>query len=384
MLVPLLPRHARNLGASPILVGAVGSVYGFLQLVSGPVMGRLSDMMGRRLVLLACLFMTMVGYTINIFATSLTVLICARVPLGIFKHGIATVKAYLAEITPKQERPLVFGRFNAASSFGFIIGPLCGGYLSEYEGGFYQVATCTAIVFAINVLFVYFLVHPKKQDSIEKSKSVAAFTQEEYSIRTNFFHSFKTILGSCGDLLLLQLLMSSGVMLYRSNFVLILEDRFQARPSVTGQLMSFSALVAVVSGMLVGRVVSFYSSISKLLLHSSVLLCFTLFGLTYAPTFFVVVVFTALLSMENAISKVCLTDLSVRRSSLDNTGALLGISQSVLSVTRSFAPFISGFMLEFGPYAPGLTGVCCAAISSLFIIIFPPERATIASEKKSD
>ncbi|XP_033635436.1 major facilitator superfamily domain-containing protein 9-like isoform X2 [Asterias rubens] len=385
MLIPLMSRHARDLGASPMWIGAVGSVYGILQLISGPFVGRLSDVLGRRPVLLVCLFMCAVGYTINIFASSVLVLILSRIPLGIFKHGIATVKAYLAEITPKDERPHVFGRYGAISSTGFIVGPLFGGYLAEYEGGFYKVATCTAAIFVVNFVFVYILVHPQKNPPLEKTKSVSSFTKEEYSIQTKpgFLKSFKDVVKSSGDLLFLQLIMGFAIMMYRSNFTLIMEERFHTTPKINGWLISFGAFVAVVAGMLVGRIISFYSSIAKLLLHCSALLCFILFGLTFAPSLFVVVVLTGLLSVVNPISRVCITDLSINRGNKDKTGALLGMSQSFMSVARSFSPLVSGIMLEYGQNAPGLTGVFCAMMGTCLLIAIPPGR-TITQEKKKD
>lgn len=50
----------------------------------------------------------------------------------------------------ESERPLVMGHFNAASSVGFILGPVVGGYLTEHEGGFYTSSFACATIFLIN------------------------------------------------------------------------------------------------------------------------------------------------------------------------------------------------------------------------------------------
>lgn len=63
---------------------------------------------------------------------------------------MSITKALLAEFTPKQDRPRVFGQYNACSSMGFIIGPLIGGHLAEADGGFYRVATITSSLFFLN------------------------------------------------------------------------------------------------------------------------------------------------------------------------------------------------------------------------------------------
>ena len=85
---------------------------------------------------------------------------------------MATVRALLAEITPHEERPRVFGRFNAFASIGFIIGPLFGGPLSEYEGGFYRVAACTAAIFYVNL---------------------GEYEQSFFVLRKRYYNSFKCL-----------------------------------------------------------------------------------------------------------------------------------------------------------------------------------------------
>ncbi|XP_052088778.1 major facilitator superfamily domain-containing protein 9-like [Mytilus californianus] len=55
MIFPLLSTHVRDLGASSTLVGTIGSIYGGIQLLSSPLVGRWSDVSGRRFCLLWCL-----------------------------------------------------------------------------------------------------------------------------------------------------------------------------------------------------------------------------------------------------------------------------------------------------------------------------------------
>lgn len=69
---------------------------------------------------------------------------------GIFKHTLSISKALLSDLVSERDRPLVMGRFNAASSVGFILGPVVGGYLAEFEGGFYQTSFICASIFLLN------------------------------------------------------------------------------------------------------------------------------------------------------------------------------------------------------------------------------------------
>lgn len=79
---------------------------------------------------------------------------------GIFKHTLSISRALLSDLVAEKERPLVIGQFNAASSVGFILGPMVGGYLTELEDGFYLTAFICFSVFILNAGMLTF--HPKK------------------------------------------------------------------------------------------------------------------------------------------------------------------------------------------------------------------------------
>lgn len=69
---------------------------------------------------------------------------------GIFKHTLSISRALLSDLVAEKERPLVIGRFNTASSVGFILGPMVGGYLTELDDGFYLTAFICFSVFILN------------------------------------------------------------------------------------------------------------------------------------------------------------------------------------------------------------------------------------------
>lgn len=69
---------------------------------------------------------------------------------GLFKHSLSICRALLSDLVSESERPLVMGHFNAASSVGFILGPVVGGYLTEHEGGFYTSSFACATIFLMN------------------------------------------------------------------------------------------------------------------------------------------------------------------------------------------------------------------------------------------
>lgn len=88
-------------------------------------------------------------FILQISACSITEMI--PFPLkGLFKHSLSICRALLSDLVSENERPLVMGHFNAASSVGFILGPMVGGYLTEHEGGFYLSSFVCAAIFLLN------------------------------------------------------------------------------------------------------------------------------------------------------------------------------------------------------------------------------------------
>ncbi|XP_041930223.1 major facilitator superfamily domain-containing protein 9 [Alosa sapidissima] len=157
MIIPLLSHHVKYLGASPTVAGIVGSTYGVLQLFSSTVVGSWSDVVGRRHSLLTCLLLSALGYALLGMSSSIFLFVLARIPVGLFKHSLSICRALLSDLVSETERPLVMGHFNAASSVGFILGPVVGGYLTEHEGGFYTSSFVCAAIFLLNTGLVWML-----------------------------------------------------------------------------------------------------------------------------------------------------------------------------------------------------------------------------------
>ncbi|CAG7834520.1 unnamed protein product [Allacma fusca] len=157
LFLPLISREIRDLGASPFMVGVVGSVYGAIQLFSSPLVGRESDRYGRKLVISVMLGACALAYTLQGSATTLGVLLVGRCMAGMFKHTQTLGKAILADLAPN-EKSYVFGNVNAFGSMGYIIGPTIGGHLVAYENGFHNVCYLAAVIFVFNIILVSLLV----------------------------------------------------------------------------------------------------------------------------------------------------------------------------------------------------------------------------------
>ncbi|NXQ50975.1 MFSD9 protein, partial [Catharus fuscescens] len=391
MVVPLMNHHIKSLGASHTVAGIIGSLYGVMQLFSSTFVGCWSDIVGRRYSLLACILLSTLGYFLLGNSTTVFLFALSRVPVGIFKHTLSISKALLSDLVSERERPLVMGRFNAASGVGFILGPVVGGYLAEFEGGFYQTSFICASIFLLNGGLVWMLPWSEENTSGRdhyqdkgtnncsgkshhdlhlKSASSRAVTN------SNFFQSpwvqvatmLKKIKGiACSnlwDVLLVRFLMSIAILLYYSNFTLALEERFEVKPLFAGYLMSYSSALGVLAGCLLGPITRLYGhNTYRLLMHSSTFTCTLILLYASAPSIWMVILSSTFLAFSTTIGRTCTTDLELTVGGNEASGTLLGVGQSVTSVGRIIAPLLSGIAQEFSPCGPPSLAVGLALLA---------------------
>jgi multidrug resistance protein len=132
IIIPLSPYLAREFDASPTEVGLLMAIYSIMQFLFSPFWGSLSDRIGRRPVILVSLFGSVVSYLAFAFAQTLWLLFLARGLAGVFGGNISTAHAYIADVTPPEERSKGMGLIGAAFGLGFIFGPLIGGLLGAW------------------------------------------------------------------------------------------------------------------------------------------------------------------------------------------------------------------------------------------------------------
>ena len=134
IIIPILPYYAQRLGAGGLGLGALMGVYSLMQFVATAVLGRTSDRVGRRPILLTTMLCNAVGYLLFAAAHSYAILFLARVVSGFAGGNISAAQAYVADITTPAERSRGMGVIGAAFGLGFILGPAVGGLSAHYLG----------------------------------------------------------------------------------------------------------------------------------------------------------------------------------------------------------------------------------------------------------
>ena len=158
LIFPILPGLVREVAGpadSSILFGVILAVYALMQFICSPVLGALSDRYGRRPVMLVSIAGAAIDYLVMAFSPWFAVLLIGRVISGVTSANIAVATAYIADITPEEQRASRFGRMSAAFGVGFIIGPVIGGLLGAWwlRSPFLAAALLNAVNFSL-ALFV--------------------------------------------------------------------------------------------------------------------------------------------------------------------------------------------------------------------------------------
>ena len=137
LMVPVLPHmvgeFTRSNDEQALALLTVTLAFGCANFLSSPILGSLSDRWGRRPVLLLGFFGMAVSFFVTAFAQALWVLVAVRLFSGAMQSNISVANAYVADITPPEDRAKRFGLLGAMFGIGFILGPVIGGLLGDRD-----------------------------------------------------------------------------------------------------------------------------------------------------------------------------------------------------------------------------------------------------------
>lgn len=142
LLIPVAPQFIAKMQGlkqmgdehkASMAVGLLMATYAAMQFFFAPILGSLSDRYGRRPVILISLFGSGIDYFVAAMSPNIVILFITRAINGLSGASITTCSAYIADVTPPEKRAAGFGMIGAAFGLGFMIGPLLGGLLGQYD-----------------------------------------------------------------------------------------------------------------------------------------------------------------------------------------------------------------------------------------------------------
>ncbi|XP_028025899.1 major facilitator superfamily domain-containing protein 9-like [Bombyx mandarina] len=359
LIIPLVPGHVRKMGANHIYVGLLGSIYAGFQLGSGPLIGSLSDLKGRRTILILTLLICSVAYTVLGLTSSILVILLLRGVLGFFKQTQMLAKALVPDYeNNEQKQAEIYGKMAAISGVGITLGPMIGGHIMEDNpnGAFMFIAFIVGICFIFNAALVCFLPKPKHSKKPSKRNKTKDVLSENLVL--SLFNSFKqsfVVLYSINwskywDIFLYKALVGFAMGVYYSNYALYLKTTYDLSPKYVGYVISFQGVMGSISSYFIGYINSFYKKdvdYSLRSLHVFLLLSISLTGLIVSINVYNYVIWLIPLAMGNAVSRLVTLEMVLKRSDGDHRGTLIGASNSVRSLSGVVAPMVAGFIGQF-------------------------------------
>jgi len=176
MVVPILPYYAESFGADAAQLGFLYSAFSASAVVATLVMGTLSDIFGRRALIIISLFGSCSGFIFHGLCQNYSQLLAARIYTGFFSSSLTIAQAYIADVVPGPQQPKYMANLGAATGMTFMVGPTIGGAITAAANDDYSVPYYVAAAIAgLGMLFAVFkLKEPKKKrdEVVDEDESV--------------------------------------------------------------------------------------------------------------------------------------------------------------------------------------------------------------------
>ncbi len=179
IVLPMLPLYSKEFGASGLAAGGIVASYSLMQFIFSPIWGRLSDRVGRRPVLLVSTAGACISYfvfAIGCVEKSVLLLLASRLAAGVCGANLSVASAYIADISPPEDRSKRMGLIGMAFGLGFIFGPVLGalsaGWLGVAGPGWVASAIC-----GFNLILAFFILGESRKPESKPAEAAPRLSQ---------------------------------------------------------------------------------------------------------------------------------------------------------------------------------------------------------------
>ncbi len=372
IVIPVLPIYAKSepFMMGPTQLGWLVGVFSLVQLFSGPIIGKISDRVGRRPVLLISIIGTAVGYFVTGAAFAPWMLFLGRIIDGASGGNIATAQACIADVTPPEERSRAMGHIGAAFGLGFIFGPAIGGVLSHYFGvsaPFYFAGALSLV----NAVFVYArlpetLTEEKRLHPAEKGPLSEVFAEGR-----GMFISM---------LLIATLLTTTGFASIHLLFALFCQDHLGWDLRHTSYAFAYVGFISVlVQGGLLRRLLKRDGMEKPVALIGAALLALSLWWMPRTSSTASFLLVNAVMALGNGLLVPTLSGMASRHVHGRAQGRVLGLSQAAGALGRFLGPALAALPLPalFSAAARPLTGELLTSVNRGYSVAFTTAAAML-------
>lgn len=379
--IPVLPLFAQNqLGADAWQITTLTSVFFAAQFIASPFLGKLSDRVGRRPVLILSQAGTLTALLINALAPSMAFLYLSRVIDGLTGGNISVAYAYLSDVTDEKNRTRGLGLVSAAFGLGFIIGPAFGGLMAAAFGPrvpFFLAAGVSCLTILLSTFLLKESLTPERR---KRERALAGQFKAGRSLDLLRIPAIALIL-------LVALGSQFGFFSFQTVFTLwmahlVMPGSTQSEVTLAvGVLLAFVGLVGVITQVwFVGPAVRRFGEL-KLVLFGNLArtICFTAIALL--PAMAVVVLTLPLLSIGGGLALPSIVALLTYAAPPNGRGQVIGLNQSAAALGSILGPILAGYLFQtVNPDAPMYAAAIIMAltvVATLFLFRLPLVKAAM-------
>ena len=369
LIIPVLPllvgEFVSGRDQQALWFGAMSAVFGLMQFIFMPMLGAISDRVGRRPVLMV----SMAGMCLNFLATAwapnLACLFIGRVIGGMSSASMSVASAYASDISTRENRASSFGKIGAAFGLGFICGPMLGGLLGSVD--LHLPFYIAAALSAANLAYGYFAV----PESLPPARRVP-FALAGLNPFTALVRLLRRV--DIRGLVIVYALMMFAQTMLQSTWVLYTTFRFGWTPRENGiALFCVGVAAAVVQAGLLGMLMRRFGEQRLALLGlASGAITYTLYGLATQGWMMYVFILCNLLAFAAGPAVQAIISSS---ASAGEQGELMGSLQSIASLGVIVMPLVGTAVLSAASHLPahdwrvGATFFLCAAMQVIAIFL---------------
>lgn len=386
LVLPFLAAEARRaFGTSELTGTLLASIYSVMQFLFVPVWGRVSDRIGRRPVLLWSIVATGLGMTALglaiVRAESVFWLFVARAASGVATANLGTASAYIADVTPPEERTRGMGLIGVAFGLGFIIGPAIGGGLSPIEIAGRKGAVPCFVAAALSIVNFGWAFLRLRESLPPERRAVS-----HRSLMPLNLDAAREALSrpGIGAAVLVNFVAVTSFTVLDQTFRFYNEDLFSMTELDTGLVLMFIGLVAAgVQGGLVRPLSRRYSE-APLVRAGALLQAVAFAGYVAAPAFgrWALYVAGSVLAIGNGLATPSIASYISKRADPTAQGSTLGTNQSASALARVFGPGLGGWLYgafdKRAPYVVAALGMTLASVVALSL-----RRSDEADQRKT-
>jgi MFS transporter, DHA1 family, tetracycline resistance protein len=380
LLSPVAPRLVLRYSSSAVMVTMVTVLYAAGQFFAAPFLGKVSDKIGRRPVVLISLVGQAAGYLVFALGGAMWVLLLGRLIGGITSGNLSTSNAYIADVSKPEERSKNFALISTAWSLGLILGPALGGLFGQIS--LEAPAYIAGVISLLNALVGFFLL---KESLPRERRDHTPVHLRDLNPVISIFQ-----IGRKPGLLLLLLanaLFSFAFNGISSTSALFAIQKFSATTfQVSFLMISAGIAIAISNSFLVPR---WMPRFGERLAGTGGLLGLALAAATifFLPLLWLVYLLNMIYAMMSSFVFPALVTLSVEQVTQQEVGRLLGVTSAVGSLMGIFGPLWAGLIYDHVMMgSPYWMGPIFFIIAAMILFRTPPrvQKSSLKAEAIPD